>query len=145
MAESQTAKLDLIARKLELQPGMKVLDIGCGLGGAAYQMAKTYGVSVTGVTISGEQAKLGEKRLAGLNANIRLEDYRSLNETFDAIYSIGMFEHVGARNYATHFETARKCLNPQGRFLLHTIGDHHAGPHLDPWVGRYIFPNGHIP
>lgn len=129
MAESQTAKLDLIARKLELQPGMKVLDIGCG----------------TGVTISGEQAKLGEKRLAGLNANIRLEDYRSLNETFDAIYSIGMFEHVGARNYATHFETARKCLNPQGRFLLHTIGDHHAGPHLDPWVGRYIFPNGHIP
>jgi cyclopropane-fatty-acyl-phospholipid synthase len=74
-----------------------------------------------------------------------LEDYRSLNETFDAIYSIGIFQHLGARNYATHFETARKCLNPQGRFLLHTIGDQHAGPHLDPWVGRYIFPNGHIP
>jgi cyclopropane-fatty-acyl-phospholipid synthase len=132
LAESQIAKVDLIARKLELQPGMKVLDIGCGWGGAAYHMAKTYGVSVIGVTISSEQVKLGEERFAGLDAQIRLEDYRSLTETFDAIYSIGMFEHVGAKNYATYFETAKRCLNPQGRFLLHTIGDHHAGPHLDP-------------
>lgn len=145
LAQSQTAKLDLIARKLELQPGMKVLDIGCGWGGAAYHMAKAYGVSVVGVTISKEQAALAEARVAGLDVEIRLEDYRQLNERFDAIYSIGMFEHVGAKNYETYFKTARACLNPQGRFLLHTIGDHHAGPHLDPWVNRYIFPNGHIP
>ena len=145
LAQSQTAKLDLIARKLELQPGMKVLDIGCGWGGAAYHMAKAYGVSVVGVTISKEQAALAKARVAGLDVAIRLEDYRQLSEKFDAIYSIGMFEHVGAKNYSTYFETARACLNPRGRFLLHTIGDHHAGPHLAPWVNRYIFPNGHIP
>lgn len=144
LAQSQTAKLDLIARKLELQPGMKVLDIGCGWGGAAYHMAKVHGVSVVGVTISKEQAALAEERVAGLDVEIRLEDYRQLSEQFDAIYSIGMFEHVGAKNYETYFKIARSCLNPKGRFLLHTIGDHHAGPHLDPWVNRYIFPNGHI-
>ncbi len=145
LAEAQVAKLDLIARKLELKPGMKVLDIGCGWGGAAYHMAKAYGVSVVGVTISKEQAALAEERVRGLDVEIRLQDYREICEKFDAIYSIGMFEHVGARNYDAYFKTARRCLNPRGRFLLHTIGDHNAGPYIDPWVNRYIFPNGHIP
>lgn len=145
LAEAQVAKLDLIARKLELQPGMTVLDIGCGWGGAAYHMAKTYGVRVVGVTISKEQAALATERCAGLDVEIRLQDYREIEDKFDAIYSIGMFEHVGARNYAVYFQTAKQCLNPRGRFLLHTIGDHNSGPHIDPWVDRYIFPNGHIP
>lgn len=145
LAEAQEAKIDLIARKLELQPGMKVLDIGCGWGGAAKHMAERHGVSVVGVTISKEQAELARARVAGLDVEIRLQDYRDVADSFDAIYSIGMFEHVGRRNYETYFETARACLNPRGRFLLHTIGDHRGGAHLDPWVDRYIFPNGHIP
>ena len=145
LAEAQKAKLDLIARKLELQPGMKVLDIGCGWGGAAYHMAQRYGVSVVGVTISKEQAALAQERVDGLDVEIRLQDYREVAETFDAIYSIGMFEHVGARNYREYFEVARRCLAPRGRFLLHTIGDHRADSAIDPWIDRYIFPNGHIP
>lgn len=145
LAESQTAKLDLIARKLELRPGMKILDIGCGWGGAAWHMAKRHGCKVVGITISEEQAKLAQERCHGLDVEIRLQDYRALNETFDAIYSIGMFEHVGQRNYARYFEVAKRSLRPKGRFLLHTIGDHRSGAQIDPWVNRYIFPNGHIP
>lgn len=145
LAAAQIAKLDLVARKLELEPGMTVLDIGCGWGGAACHMAERYGVRVVGVTISKEQAALGRERASGLDVDIRLQDYRAVTDRFDAIYSIGMFEHVGFRNYKTYFETARACLNPKGRFLLHTIGDHRAGRHLDPWVDRYIFPNGHLP
>jgi len=145
LAEAQTAKLDLIARKLELQPGMKVLDIGCGWGGAAYHMAKRHGVRVVGVTISKEQAALARERVADLDVEIRLQDYRELDERFDAIYSIGMFEHVGARNYGEYFSIAKRSLSPRGRFLLHTIGDHDAGAAIDPWINRYIFPNGHIP
>lgn len=145
LAEAQVAKLDLIARKLELKPGMKVLDIGCGWGGAALHMARRHGVKVVGVTISKEQAKLAADRVAGQDVEIRLQDYRDVDDRFDAIYSIGMFEHVGRRNYPVYFETAKRCLNPRGRFLLHTIGDHHVGGQLDPWVDRYIFPNGHIP
>lgn len=145
LAESQTAKLDLIARKLELRPGMKILDIGCGWGGAAWHMAKRHGCKVVGITISEEQAKLAQERCEGLDVDIRLQDYRALDETFDAIYSIGMFEHVGQRNYAKYFEVAKRSLRPKGRFLLHTIGDHRSGAQIDPWVNRYIFPNGHIP
>lgn len=145
LAEAQRAKLDLIARKLELKPGMKVLDIGCGWGGAAYHMAAEHGVKVVGVTISKEQAALAKERVQDLDVDIRLQDYRDVAETFDAIYSIGMFEHVGRRNYREYFKVARRCLNPRGRFLLHTIGDHQTDAAIDPWIDRYIFPNGHIP
>jgi cyclopropane-fatty-acyl-phospholipid synthase len=145
LASAQIAKLNLIAAKLELKPGMKVLDIGCGWGGSAYHLAQTYGVQVVGVTISEEQVKLGLQRNSGLDVEIRLQDYRDVNETFDAIYSIGMFEHVGAKNYDTYFETVKAALKPQGRFLLHTIGHREKGPYLDPWFNRYIFPNGYLP
>jgi cyclopropane-fatty-acyl-phospholipid synthase len=124
---------------------MKVLDIGCGWGGSACHMAKTCGVHVVGGTISKEQAAMGQQRAAGLDVDIRLQDCRAINETLDAIYSIGMFEHVGQRNYETYIKTALACLNPRGSFLLHTIGDHKAGRYLDPLVDRYIFPNGHLP
>ena len=98
LEESQKAKLDLVAKKLNLQPGMKVLDIGCGWGGAAKYFAETHDIRIVGITISQEQAKLARETCAGLDVDIRLSDYRELDEKFDAIYSIGMFEAVGYKN-----------------------------------------------
>lgn len=120
--DAQQAKLDLICRKLELEPGMRVLDIGCGWGGLAYYMAKNYRVSVVGVTISAEQQKMAQERCADLDVTILLRDYRDLHESFDRIVSVGMFEHVGPKNYATYFDVVDRNLKPDGRFLLHTIG-----------------------
>lgn len=120
--DAQQAKLDLICRKLELEPGMRVLDIGCGWGGLAYYMAKNYQVSVVGVTISAEQQKMAQERCADLDVTILLQDYRDLHESFDRIVSVGMFEHVGPKNYATYFDVVDRNLKPDGRFLLHTIG-----------------------
>jgi cyclopropane-fatty-acyl-phospholipid synthase len=120
--DAQQAKLDLICRKLELEPGMRVLDIGCGWGGLAYYMAKHYQVSVVGVTISAEQQKMAQQRCADLDVTILLQDYRDLHESFDRIVSVGMFEHVGPKNYATYFDVVDRNLKPDGRFLLHTIG-----------------------
>lgn len=143
--QAQEAKLDLIARKLGLRMGQRVLDIGCGWGGAAAYFAEAYGVSVVGVTISRSQAEYGRKACAGLPVEIRLQDYRDLNETFDHIVSIGMFEHVGPKNYRSFMESARRCLRPGGLMLLHTIGVETALDSFDPWLDRYIFPNAHIP
>lgn len=142
---AQGAKLDLVARKLGLAPGMRVLDIGCGWGGAAEHMARKYGVEVVGVTVSKRQAKRARKMCAGLPVDIRLQDYRELDERFDRIFSIGMFEHVGYRNYATYMDVARRCLAPDGLFLLHTIGRNDSTTHTDPWIARYIFPNSMLP
>lgn len=122
LEDAQQAKLDLICRKLQLEPGMRVLDIGCGWGGLAYYMAKNYQVSVVGVTISAEQQKMAQQRCAGLDVTILLQDYRDLQESFDRIVSVGMFEHVGPKNYATYFDVVDRNLKPEGRFLLHTIG-----------------------
>lgn len=113
---AQQAKLDLICRKLELEPGMRVLDIGCGWGGLAEYMARNYQVSVVGVTISAEQQKMAQARCADLDVEIRLQDYRDLHDSFDRIVSVGMFEHVGPKNYATYFEVADRNLKPNGRF-----------------------------
>ena len=145
LEEAQEAKLDLVCRKLGLKPGMKVLDIGCGWGGAAQFAAERYGVSVTGVTISKNQAAAAELRCKGLPVRILLQDYRSVEGQFDRIYSLGMFEHVGVRNYRTYFETARKLLVPDGLFLLHTIGRNVSGTTNDPWIEKYIFPNSMLP
>jgi len=145
LEEAQEAKLDLVCRKLGLKPGMKVLDIGCGWGGAAQFAAERYGVSVTGVTISKNQAAAAEERCKGLPVTILLQDYRSVEGRFDRIYSLGMFEHVGVRNYRTYFETARRLLNPDGLFLLHTIGRNLSGTTNDPWIEKYIFPNSMLP
>ncbi|MDN2484918.1 cyclopropane fatty acyl phospholipid synthase [Kosakonia sacchari] len=143
--DAQRAKLRLIGEKLKLKPGMRVLDIGCGWGGLAQFMAQNYGVSVVGVTISAEQQKLALKRCEGLDVDIRLQDYRDLDEQFDRIVSVGMFEHVGPKNYATYFRVVDRNLKPDGIFLLHTIGSKRTDHNVDPWINRYIFPNGCLP
>jgi cyclopropane-fatty-acyl-phospholipid synthase len=143
--EAQEAKLDLVCRKLGLAPGMRVLDIGCGWGGAARFAAERYGVQVTGVTVSREQAELARVACAGLPIEIRLEDYRAVTGTFDRVLSIGMFEHVGVRNYRTFFRLARERLAPGGLLLLHTIGGGTSRHGTDPWIGRYIFPGSMLP
>jgi cyclopropane-fatty-acyl-phospholipid synthase len=145
LSEAQEAKLDLVCRKLRLEPGMRVLDIGCGWGGAAQFAAERYGVSVTGITISKNQAARAQARCKGLPVQILLQDYRSLNDRFDRIFSIGMFEHVGLRNYRKYFEHVRRLLSEDGLFLLHTIGSNTSQRANDPWIDRYIFPNSLLP
>jgi cyclopropane-fatty-acyl-phospholipid synthase len=143
--QAQQAKLELACRKLDLRPGMRVLDIGCGWGSLAEHAARHHGVEVTGITISREQAALARERCAGLPVEILLEDYRDLDGLYDRIVSIGMFEHVGHRNYPTYFETVRRLMPSDGLFLLHTIGSNRSAVTADPWINRYIFPNGVLP
>jgi cyclopropane-fatty-acyl-phospholipid synthase len=143
--EAQEAKLDLICRKLDLKPGMWVLDIGCGWGGMAKFAAERYGVRVTGITVSKEQARLGMELCRGLPVKILLQDYRCLKGTFDRILSVGMMEHVGYKNYKRFFRVVRNCLKDDGLFLLHTIGRNRTSASIDPWVSRYIFPNYFLP
>jgi cyclopropane-fatty-acyl-phospholipid synthase len=142
---AQEAKLDLICRKIGLKKGDRVLDIGCGWGSFAIYAAEKYGASVVGVTVSEEQARLARQRAAGLPVEIRVADYRSLNEPFDHIVSIGMFEHVGYKNYRTFFEVAARCLKDGGLFLLHTIGNNRSVVSNDAWMAKYIFPHGILP
>ncbi len=146
--EAQEHKLDLVCRKLKLEPGMRVLDIGCGWGGAARFAAERYGVSVTGLTVSRHQHATAREYCRGLPIEIRFEDYRAhvpAAGRYDRIFSIGMFEHVGERNYRTFFRRARELLAPDGLFLLHTIGVNVATPGIDPWIEKYVFPNSHLP
>ncbi|MDI5921790.1 cyclopropane fatty acyl phospholipid synthase [Halomonas sp. LR5S13] len=143
--QAQRAKLELTCRKLDLKPGMKVLDIGCGWGSFAEHAARHHDVEVTGITISREQAALARERCAELPVEILLQDYRDLDGLYDRIVSIGMFEHVGHRNYATYFETVRHLMPADGLFLLHTIGSNRSDVSADPWFNKYIFPNGVLP
>jgi cyclopropane-fatty-acyl-phospholipid synthase len=143
--EAQEAKLDLICRKLDIQPGMRVLDIGCGWGGAARFVAEKYGAEVVGVTISAEQAKLAQENCKGLPIDIRLEDYRATQGRFDRVYSIGMFEHVGYKNYGTYMKSVYRLLADDGRFLLHTIGCNQSVRDGEAWLSKYIFPNSMLP
>ncbi len=145
LEQAQQDKLRLICEKLQLEPGMRVLDIGCGWGGLAEFMAQHYGVSVVGVTISAEQQRMAQSRCAGLDVTILLQDYRDLNDQFDRIVSVGMFEHVGPKNYPTYFEVVDRNLKPDGLFLLHTIGSRKTDHRVDPWIDKYIFPNGCLP
>ncbi|MGE0582755.1 MAG: cyclopropane fatty acyl phospholipid synthase [Steroidobacteraceae bacterium] len=145
LAAAQEAKLDLVCRKLGLERGMRVLDIGCGWGGAAQFAAERYGVEVTGITISRHQAAAAAARCKGLPVEIRLEDYRVLAGHYDRIWSLGMFEHVGVRNYRPYLRKVRDLLTPDGLFLLHTIGSNHSELHTDPWIEKYIFPNSMLP
>ncbi len=142
---AQEAKLDLVCRKLHLQPGMRVLDIGCGWGEALKFAAERYGISGVGVTVSREQAAYARELCAGLPIEIRLQDYRELEERFDRAFSLGMFEHVGVKNYRRYFDVARRCLGDDGLFLLHTIGTNRSVHRTDPWIGKYIFPNSMLP
>lgn len=142
---AQEAKLDLICRKLQLRPGLRLLDIGCGWGELLKFAAERYRVAGVGITVSERQAEYAQALCAGLPVEIRLQDYRDVHERFDRIASVGMFEHVGARNYARFFEVARRCLVEDGLFLLHTIGTNVSVTHTDPWIARYIFPNSMLP
>lgn len=149
LEDAQAAKLDLVCRKLELRPGMRLLDIGCGWGSLMKFAAEHYGVDCVGLTISREQAEFGQARCTGLPVTFRLQDYRQFNrggsERFDCIASVGMFEHVGAKNQGAFFEMARRSLKDEGLFLLHTIGKNVRRTPTDPWIDRYIFPNGDLP
>lgn len=142
---AQEAKLDLTCRKTGLKPGMKVLDIGCGWGSFAKYAAKEYKVKVVGITVSKKQLMLGNELCKGLPVEIKLLDYRDVNEKFDAIVSLGMFEHVGPKNYGTYMKVVRDCLKDNGLFILHTIGTDTPGGGRDRWVDKYIFPNGVLP
>ena len=145
LTDAQRDKLELVCQKLNLQPGMRVLDIGCGWGSFMKYAAEHYGVSCVGVTISRQQVELGEQLCQGLPIEFRLQDYRTLHEPFDAVVSLGMFEHVGQRNYSHFMQVAARCLAPDGLFLLHTIGRNRDVRGTDPWIHRYIFPNGELP
>ncbi len=145
LEQAQQHKLDLICRKLELQPGESLLDIGCGWGGLARFAAEHYQVSVVGVTVSKEQQQLAQARCQGLPVQIKFCDYRDLEGRFDKIVSVGMFEHVGSKNYAAYFAEAEQLLKEEGLFLLHTIGSAITVLKTDEWIDRYIFPNGHLP
>ncbi|GBD87499.1 cyclopropane-fatty-acyl-phospholipid synthase [bacterium BMS3Abin03] len=143
--EAQENKLELICKKLYLEPGMRVLDIGCGWGAFGKYAAEKYGIEVVGLTVSKEQVALGKELCKGLPVEFRLQDYRDVNEKFDRIVSVGMIEHVGYKNYRTYFKTAYRCLNDGALFLLHTIGDIKSRKSIDPWTHKYIFPNGMLP
>lgn len=145
LEEAQKAKLDLVCRKLNLEPGMRVLDIGCGWGGTAKYAVVQYGVSVVGLTVSQQQANWAQTWCKDLPVEIKLEDYRDHHEEYDRILSIGMFEHVGNKNYPVFMDCVLKNLKPEGLFLLHTIGKNRASNSGDPWIDRYIFPNSILP
>ncbi|MBS7815193.1 cyclopropane fatty acyl phospholipid synthase [Wohlfahrtiimonas chitiniclastica] len=145
LESAQRDKLELICQKLELKPGMRLLDIGCGWGGLSAYAAQHYGVCVTGVTISKEQQQFAQDRCQDLDVTILLEDYRDLNDQFDRIVSVGMFEHVGPKNYREYFNVVRRNIKEDGLFLLHTIGSKYNKINVDPWIEKYIFPNGILP
>lgn len=152
LEEAQNAKMELICRKLQLEPGLKVLDIGCGWGGLARYMARNYGCHVTGISISRNQIEWARHRELEPDGPVGpgritwiLGDYRDLRGEFDRIVSVGMFEHVGRKNYRCYFRTARGLLKTRGLFLLHTIGSLSQRAGCDPWISRYIFPNGQLP
>ena len=142
---AQEAKLELICRKLGLKPGDRVLDIGCGWGSLAKYAAENYGTEVVGITVSKEQLSLGRELCRGLPVELRLQDYRDIDERFDHVVSVGMFEHVGWKNYRTYMEKVRQCLKDDGLFLLHTIGSNTSQISRDVWYNKYIFPNSMIP
>ena len=143
--EAQENKLELICRKLYLKPGMRILDIGCGWSAFGKYAAEKYDAKVLGVTVSKEQLKLGKELCKGLPVEIRLQDYREVNDKFDRIVSVGMIEHVGYKNYRDYFKMANKNLVDDGLFLLHTIGEVRSLKSADAWTHKYIFPNGMLP
>jgi len=147
--DAQLAKKRHIAAKLMIEKGDRVLDIGCGWGGLALYLARICGAKVTGITLSREQLAFARERAgeAGQSSGIefRLQDYREIDERFDKIVSVGMFEHVGPEFYATYFQQIAKLLQPSGMALIHTIGSSRAQYEPDPWINKYIFPGGYIP
>jgi cyclopropane-fatty-acyl-phospholipid synthase len=142
---AQEAKLDLVCQKIGLKSDMTLLDIGCGWGSLIKFAAEKYGAKSVGITLSQNQVSLGKELCKGFPVDIRLQDYRELNEKYDCIVSIGMFEHVGKKNYRTFMEIVHRCLNENGLFLLHTIGTNIQEDRIDPWTAKYIFPGAVLP
>ena len=149
LEQAQEQKKHHIAKKLSLDPGMTVLDIGSGWGGMAITLAKNYNVNVLGITLSEEQQKLSQQRAIneGLEGKVefKLMDYREDLGVFDRIVSVGMFEHVGVPNYEQYFQTIKNKLSPGGLALVHTIGRITPPGGTSPWIKKYIFPGGYIP
>ena len=147
--EAQEAKLDLVCQKIGLEPGMRVLDIGCGWGAFAKFAAEKYGAQVLGVTVSKEQVALGSQLCEGLPVELRLQDYRELAQgprgAFDRVISIGVMEHVGYKNYRTYMRVADHCLKEGGIAFIHTIGGNVSNTTTDLWNQKYIFPNSLLP
>jgi cyclopropane-fatty-acyl-phospholipid synthase len=143
--EAQVNKLDLVCRKLDLKPGMTVLELGCGWSGFARFAAERYGVHVTAYNISTEQVAYGREKTKHLPVEIRLQDYREATGTFDRVVSIGMCEHVGPRNYRTFFSVIHRSLKEGGLALVHTIGGNKSVASIEPWLGKYIFPGAVLP
>lgn len=147
LEEAQEAKLDLVCRKIGLKSGDRVLDIGCGWGSFLQFAAEHYGARGLGITISKEQVVLAQENVTGLPVEIRLQDYRKLREEepFDQIVSLGMFEHVGYKNFRVFMDIVAQNLRSDGLFLLHTIGNDKTVRSTDAWIGKYIFPNSMLP
>jgi cyclopropane-fatty-acyl-phospholipid synthase len=145
LQEAQDAKLDLVCRKLGLEPGMRVLDLGCGWGGLASWAAEKYGCTVLGVTLSKDQVSLGNQLWKHLPVELRLCDYRDVQGTYDRVVSIGMMEHVGPKNHRQMMETIDRCLKPEGVALVHTIANNRSLRHGTPFIEKYIFPNAVAP
>lgn len=147
LAQAQEHKLDLLCRKAHLKPGMRVLDIGCGFGGFAIYAAQKYGCEVVGVTVSVEQQRLAQEKVkaARVPVEVRLQDYRAVHGQFDAVVSVGMFEHVGWRNYRSFMEVAHRCLKKEGTVVLHTVGSNEHQTHGIPFFEKHLFPNSASP
>ena len=145
LASSQFAKLDLICKKLHLEPGMKILDIGCGWGGYLRHAVKNYGVIGVGISPAENQIQIAKSRQGNLNIEYLQQDYQDLTGSYDRIVSIGMMEHVGPKNLNTFFNKCIELLNPNGIMLHHTISSNVSKLATDPFFDRYIFPGGVLP
>jgi cyclopropane-fatty-acyl-phospholipid synthase len=149
LEEAQAAKMAHVAAKLRLEPGQRVLDLGCGWGGLALYLARVAGVDVTGITLSAEQVKYAREKVAaaGLSDRVRFEllDWRDVQGNFDRIISVGVLEHVGPPHYRAFFERCHDLLAPDGVALVHTIGRADGPAATDRWVAKYIFPGGYVP
>jgi len=142
---AQRDKLELVCQKLMLKPGMHLLDIGCGFGALSRYAAENFGVSVVGITLSREQYQYAKQNCAHLPVEIRFQDFRDVQGKFDRIASLGMFEHVGQKNYRAYMQLVHQCLQDDGLFLLRTIGNLTSRFSGDEWLNKYIFPNGMLP
>lgn len=143
--EAQEAKLDLVCRKIGLKAGQKVWDIGCGWGAFMGFAAEKYGANCVGVTVSPDQAAYGRERYKHLPVEFQVKDYREFDGKVDHVVSMGMFEHVGYKNYRTYFEAARRAISDNGLFMMHTIGVPNTTTTIEPWIEKYIFPGGVLP
>lgn len=143
--QAQEAKLDLVCRKIGLRPGQLVWDIGCGWGAFMGFAAEKYGARCVGVTVSPDQAAYGRERYKDLPIEFRVQDYREFEGKTDHVVSMGMFEHVGHKNYRTYFEKARSIVKDDGLFMMHSVASQWSTDTIEPWLEKYIFPGGVIP